>query len=380
MGRHGDGSFDPIKRGARRYWRFRITIKGVVHERTGPTRRSLEKEAESLRKRARQHLVGDDEDITLAVWAVDRWLEAKRAELGDAGAKTIKNYAGMLGGHIVPVLGDVKLRDLRAEHRRGLQRSLVAAGLKASTVNLIDGVLRACLQAAADEELPVVVSAISAVKPVKGTPTPKRGLTPEHVRAILAAAAGTDWGVLWTCFAYTGARDAEVRALRWPDWDQDAGTITIRRQLPQRPGDPPRWQEWIKGRKLERVVPVVPPLADALRAHRARQNAARLALGGLWCGYDLIFPDEVGRALPALRVNRQFRGACTDAGIALWKGLGVHALRHAANNLLREAGVDAPLRAQILGHTTAVNEGVYTAENLALAAEALGRMAQALAR
>jgi integrase len=99
----------------------------------------------------------------------------------------------------------------------------------------------------------------------------------------------------------------------------------------------------------------------------------------MWCPYDLIFPDEVGRALPSQRVNRQFEGACRDAGVATWKGLGVHALRHAANNLLRETGVDAPLRAQILGHTVAVNEGIYTAENLALAAEALGKMARVLA-
>lgn len=99
MGRHGQGSFDPITRGTRRYWRFRITIQGKVHERTGPTRRSLEAEAESLRKRARQHLVGDDEEITLAAWAVDRWLEAKAAELGPAGAKTVRNYRSVLERH-----------------------------------------------------------------------------------------------------------------------------------------------------------------------------------------------------------------------------------------------------------------------------------------
>lgn len=125
-------------------------------------------------------------------------------------------------------------------------------------------------------------------------------------------------------------------------------------------------------------MPVVPPLAAVLREHKARQNAARLAMGVQWCDHDLIFPDEVGRALGAQRVNYQFTAAVEDAGVAPWKGLGVHALRHAANNLLRELGVDTPLRAQILGHTAAVNESVYTAENLALAVEAMQRMAQAL--
>jgi integrase len=378
VGRHGDGSWDTITRRGRIYARFRITIDGTPHERTGKSRAAIEKAAESLRKRARQRLVSDDEEITLAVWAVDRWLEAKALELGAAGAKTVRNYKSVLERHIVPALGAVKVRDLRADHRRRFQRALVAKGLKTSTVNKIHDVLTFCLQAAADDELPVVVSAISAVKHVKGSPEKKRTLTTDMVRSIIRAADSGEWWALWICFAYTGARDAEVRALKWTDWNQDAGTITIRRQLPQSPGDPPRWQHWLKGRKIERVVPVVPELAEALHAHRARQNAERLRLGRLWSKYDLIFPDEVGRALPAQRVGRAFRSAVEAAEIEPWKGLGVHACRHACNNVLRELGVDAPLRAQILGHTTAVNEGVYTAENLALAAAALGKMARAL--
>lgn len=379
MGQHGQGSWDTITRGARRYARFRITIDGRTIERTGPSRKSLETTAADLRTRARQRLVTDDEEISLKDWALDRWLVAKETELGAAGAKTIRNYRSVLEKHVVPALGTVKIRDLRADHRRRFQRALVAKGLKVSTINKIDDVLKFCLQAAADEMLPVVVSAVTAVKHVRAAPETKRTLTTANVRTIMHAALGSEWWAVWVCFAYTGARDAEVRALRWADWDVEAGTITIRRQLPQSPGDPPRWQHWIKGRKLERVVPVVAPLAAALREHRARQAEARLKVGrGMWSDYGLIFPDDVGRALPAQRVGRAFRSAVEAADVATWKGLGVHACRHACNNLLRELGVDAPLRAQILGHTTAVNEGVYTAESLALAADALARMVTAL--
>lgn len=41
IGSHGLGSFDQIKRGPRRYWRFRIMIRGKVHERTARTRAAL---------------------------------------------------------------------------------------------------------------------------------------------------------------------------------------------------------------------------------------------------------------------------------------------------------------------------------------------------
>lgn len=368
--------WDTITRGNRTYVRFRKTIKGHTHELTAVHRASIQKQADDLLKRAREQRVTPDEEITLKAWA-ERWLADKALELGPPGTKTIRNYRSVLDAHVLDALGTVKLRDVRAEHRRRLQRTLQAKGLKASTVNKVDGVLKAILQAAANEELPVVVSALTAVKPVRALPEKKRSLTTDNVRAIVAT--GGDWGAMWTAYAYTGARDAEVRALRWPDWDQAAGLLTIRHQLAQSPGDPPVFLPWLKGRKVERVVPVVPALAAALREHKARQNAARLAIGKhRWCPNDLIFPDEAGRALPHERVLRQFHAACEAAGIAVWKGLGVHALRHTANHLLREAGVDGPLRSQILGHSTKVNEEVYLDEDIALAREALAKMAAAL--
>jgi len=407
MGRHGQGSWDTVKRGKRTYRRFRITIDGRTVERVSLSKSKLDKAADELRKRARARLIGDDENITLETWALDRWLVDKTTELGDEGAKTIRNYKAILTKHVIPALGTVKIRDIRAQHRRNFQRTLLAKGLKRTTVNVVDGVLKACLQAAANEELPVAASVLT-VKQVKPAVEAERRLTPASVAKIIAGASGSFWWALWVCFAYTGARDSEVRALRWDDWtpspcpscsepreweryglvavcrdcdrrEEDAGVLRIRRQLPQQPGDPPRWLEWIKGRKIERVVPVVPPLAQVLREHRTKQNETRLGMGGMWNDYGLIFPDEIGRALGHQRVNYQFAAACTDAKVPTWKGLGVHQLRHAANNLLRELGVDAPLRAQILGHTKEVNEGTYTAENLALAAQALGKMARAMA-
>lgn len=365
-----------MTRGQRTYHRFRITLDGRTVSRVSVSKTKLDKEARKLQQRARQRLIGDDEEITVEAWAVDRWLPAKETELGPEGAKTVRNYRSALEKHVIPALGRLKVRDVRAQHRRALQARLARSGLKPSTVNVIDGVLRACLQAAADEELPVVASVLTAVKPVKAAPKKKPKFTAESAKTLLEKTKESPWWPLWVCFACTGVRDAELRALRWDDLDADL--LTVQRQLPQQPGDPPKWKDWLKGRKEGRVVPIIPLLTDALRAHKARQNTARLGLGGMWCDYGLVFPDEVGRALGAQRVNYQFVAACKDAGLPVWKGLGVHALRHAANNLLRELAVDTPLRAQILGHTQAVNEEDYTAESLALARQAMAKMAATL--
>lgn len=378
MGRHGDGSWDWVVRGTKRYARFRITVAGKTVTRVGISKSRVEKEAAKLRQRARARLIGDDEEITVEAWAIHRWLPAKENELGEAGAKTVRNYRSALEKHVIPAIGDVRVRDVRAQHRRNLQAKMKRAGLKVSTINVIDGVLKACLQAAADEELPVVASVLTAVRPLKATASKAPRFTAENALTLLKATRASLWWPMWVCYACTGCRDSEVRALRWEDLEDDL--LTVQRQLPQQPGDPPRWQDWLKGRKTGRQIPVIPLLAQALREHKVRQNEARLKLGaGMWCDHDLIFPDEVGRALGSQRVNYQFEAACKDAGLPTWKGLGVHAMRHAANNLLRELGVDAPLRAQILGHTRAVNESVYTADDLALARQAMAKMAGALA-
>ena len=80
--------------------------------------------------------------------------------------------------------------------------------------------------------------------------------------------------------------------MRWTDVDLDAGTVAVLGSL-QRVG--PRLQLVpTKTRGSVRTIPLPAPCVDALRGHRARQNADRLAAGARWVATELVFTTRHG--------------------------------------------------------------------------------------
>jgi integrase len=94
-------------------------------------------------------------------------------------------------------------------------------------------------------------------------------------------------------------------------------------------------------------------VAAALAEHLAAQDPPSM----------LVFPSATGGLLSAGNFHRDvWRPLLRRAGLTEAQGrprLRFHDLRHSANTVLREAGVDAVTRARILGHKPDVNETVY---------------------
>lgn len=72
------------------------------------------------------------------------------------------------------------------------------------------------------------------------------------------------------------------------------------------------------------------PCAEALRSHRARQNADRLAADARWVATDLVFTTGHGTPIEPRTVNRRFATLCvaTEA-----RPIRVHDLRHGCVSL-----------------------------------------------
>ena len=86
----------------------------------------------------------------------------------------------------------------------------------------------------------------------------------------------------------------------------------------------------------------------ALRRHRKRAAADRLAAGAEWEETGLLVTDEHGR--------RSRRGGCRAVPGAVGEAdlprIVLHEGRHTANSLWREAGIDARVRQAWMGHST----------------------------
>ena len=98
--------------------------------------------------------------------------------------------------------------------------------------------------------------------------------------------------------------------------------------------------------------------AAALREHKTRQAADRLAAGPLWQDHKLVFASAVGTPLDDHNIRRQFRKITESAGLGTtWVP---RELRHTFVSLLSAHGVPVEAIALFVRHNqTATTELVY---------------------
>ena len=107
-----------------------------------------------------------------------------------------------------------------------------------------------------------------------------------------------------------------------------------------------------KGRSIELLADV----AEALREHRARQNAVRLAARE-WDDPRIVFPNTLGRVNRRNCVVRDFRPHLEEAGVPQVR---FHDLRHTAATLMLQHGVPIPTVSYVLGTKTQRRPSIVT--------------------
>ena len=103
-----------------------------------------------------------------------------------------------------------------------------------------------------------------------------------------------------------------------------------------------------KSDKGRRTIGIPVQLADALKAHRAVQQAEREAAGSLWQDHGLVFVQETGKMIDPSRDWEEWKRLLAEAEV---RDGHLHDARHTAATLLLEPGVDARIVMEILGHS-----------------------------
>jgi integrase len=89
---------------------------------------------------------------------------------------------------------------------------------------------------------------------------------------------------------------------------------------------------------------------DALRCHRVKQHAERLALGPAWQDMDLVFPNVLGGPMfPSNLIYNSFKPLLRRAALP---PIRFHDLRHTAATLLLLQGVHPKVVSEMLGHAS----------------------------
>ena len=146
-----------------------------------------------------------------------------------------------------------------------------------------------------------------------------------------------------------GLRPGELRKLTWDHVDLDRSIIHVWKSA--------RRDEDTKTPQSRRSLKLPKRAVAALKAHKARQAAERLAAGEAWQDNNLVFCHEDGKMYSSDGLNHRFSKMTKRAGIGHWHA---HEGRHTAVSIMSHNGVPIQEISDTIGHkSTHVTETVY---------------------
>ncbi|MFC9973839.1 tyrosine-type recombinase/integrase [Spirillospora sp. NPDC127200] len=170
-----------------------------------------------------------------------------------------------------------------------------------------------------------------------GAPRPSTVMvwTPALTRHFLNRAQRHRLYPMYYLIAFRGLRRGEACGLRWSDVDLNNHTLTIRWQITQIGSE--TFTGKPKTEAGEATISIDTSTVKVLRAHKARQNADRLAAGDAWTETGLVFTTDTGQPVTPNQVTEQFEQLSMEADLP---PIRLHDLRHCAASFILAAGHD----------------------------------------
>jgi integrase len=347
---NGEGSIYPHRKNGKK-----VGYRGAytVHTPEGPKRRYVSgKDRDEVREKLTKlmadrdgGLVFDAGNLTVGEYA-KRWL--KDSARGTVRQSTFERYGQMIGLHIVPALGRLKLKALTPGHVRGFYRDRLDSGLAPATIHKMHTCLhKALAQAVADGLIPRNVT--DSLKLPRIDREEIDPLTAEEANRLIKTAGGDRLEALYVLAIHTGLRQGELLSLRWEDLDLEAGALRVRRTLTRTKGTYSTGEP--KTKKSRRTVRLTTGAVAALRGHLERQLEEIDRLGSLYKPGGLVFANEAGGIInPSNLRNRSFAKLLRSAGLPA--DTRFHDLRHTCATLLLSRNVNPKIVSEMLGHAT----------------------------
>jgi integrase len=386
---NGEGS---IHQRADGRWEARLDL-GIVNGKRkrvsvyGQTRREVQDKLRESQSEFEAHGRVLEKNVTLSKW-LDHWVNnvlPLRVASGTLAQSTFANYVDCVERHLKTGLGQIRLTKLSptdidaflAYKRK--QHSNRGKPYSSNSLRLMRSTLRKALTDAQRAQL-VVPNVAALSEPVRVEKQAQGYLTENQARALLAQVRGDRFEVLYILFLSTGMRRGEALGLSWSEVDLDKRTLLVRRAIKRvqtKSETGPRTVLELgptKTRSSVRTVLVPKSCVDALKKHRARQAAERLASHD-WHESELVFTTSNGSPIDPANFAKWLSKHCIAAGIG---HRSPHKLRHSTVTLLLAQGIPIHEVSELMGHSSlSVTKDVYghlTTERRHAAAEAMERI------
>lgn len=340
--------------------------------------------------------VAADHKLTVGDY-LEQWLAGKAT----LRPTTARSYGEHVRLYLVPVLGGVRLAELRPVHVERLYAAMRALGatdakgsevralleartplqrltmrpLSPATIRRVHATLLSALNTAVKRRL-LPWNPAQHVELATGDRPRVRVWSPAQVGAFLDGISEDRLASLYHLVAYVGLRRGEAVGLRWQDVDLDAGELRVAQQVVQlghatAVGAP-------KTDRGVRTVPLDQETVAVLRTHRAAQAADRLAWGPAWQDTGLVFTREDGAQLHPEVVTRTFCRLAKRLGLP---PIRLHDLRHTSASLGLASGETLVEVSRRLGHSSiTITADTYTHVLPAVASQSSERRAAIIPR
>jgi len=274
---------------------------------------------------------------------LEQWLVTVKTSVRP---KTYEQYKQIVTSHIVPILGRIKLKDVRPDHIQSLYNNKLKSGTSNRTVRMIHSVLHVSLAQALKMGL-IGRNPADAVTRPKLVKKEMKTLTDTQVQTLLLAVRGTRYEALYLLAVTTGIRQGELLGLKWADLDWVTRHLSVQRQLQRLPGHGMVFSE-PKSASGRRVIALGSATIEKLREHYKHQQLERLAAGELWIENDLIFPTIIGTPIEGSNLIRTFKSLLRAYNLP---NIRYHDLRHTAATLMLQQGIHPKVVQERLGHS-----------------------------
>ena len=259
-----------------------------------------------------------------------------------------------LTGRIYPVLGHIKLKELRADHLNDLYTLLGQDGqskrggkLSAKTILEHHRLISTVLEQATKEGLvPFNVASRATLPKVERKEV--NFFQPEQVAAIREALEREPmkWKTLVHLLLITGARRGEVLGLKWDKVDFEGNRIYICNSVLYSP-DVGIYESTPKTERSRRYVTLPPETMQLLRRYRAWQAEERLRLGEYYQNQGFVFSQDNGNPMHPDSVTDWLKKFSKRHDLP---HINPHAFRHTMASMLYFHGVDSVSISKRLGH------------------------------